>query len=91
MASEFQCVGVVGRSRHEGLKAVLEELLTAIMEAGAELILEDRFRDLAVGDYEFREREEIGAAADLIIVVGGDGSMLSASVRMPSKRAFMLL
>lgn len=81
MTVGFNKVGIVGRSRQDGLEAVLAELLTTLRAAGAEVLLEHRFAELASG-CEFLDREAIGAAADLVIVLGGDGSMLSAARTM---------
>lgn len=81
MAVGFSKVGIVGRSRQDGLETVLAELLDTLRAAGAEVLLENRFADLASG-CELLEREAIGAAADLVIVLGGDGSMLSAARTM---------
>lgn len=79
MSAAFQRIGVVGRSRQAGLEAVLAELLATLSAAGAEVMLEDRFADLAGRGCELHDREAIGARADLVIVLGGDGSMLSAA------------
>lgn len=79
MARAFDTVGVIGRSRQEGLDEVLGELLQTLRAAGAKVLLEDRFREHAQDDCTVDAREQIGAAADLVIVLGGDGSMLSAA------------
>lgn len=83
MSTVFSTVGVVGRSRQEGLATVLDSLLAALRSGGAEVLLEDRFTDYASGlageSAPLLERSAIGAAADLIVVIGGDGSMLSAA------------
>ncbi|MEM1402906.1 MAG: NAD(+) kinase [Pseudomonadota bacterium] len=79
MSGEFAKVGVIGRSRQDGIEAVLADLLNAVNGAGSEVLLEDRFGDLTGQGYELLDRETIGRDADLIIVLGGDGSMLSAA------------
>jgi NAD+ kinase len=79
MTAGFSTVGVVGRSRQDGIEAVLDETITALRNCGATVLLENRFADLTRQGCEVLERTEIGAAAELIIVLGGDGSMLSAA------------
>ncbi|MEO1081786.1 MAG: NAD(+) kinase [Pseudomonadota bacterium] len=79
MTSAFNKVGVVGRSRQTDLEGVLTELLTALGAAGADALLEDRFEEFAPSGHRVWDRETIGAEADLVIVLGGDGSMLSAA------------
>jgi NAD+ kinase len=57
---------------------VLSELLEALESAGADVVLEDRLTDFVAHALPTLPREEIGDRADLLIVLGGDGSMLSA-------------
>lgn len=82
MPGVFTRVGVVGRSRQDGIEAVLAELMAALHSAGAEVLLEDRFGILTAEGFETHNRSQIGELADLIIVLGGDGSMLSAAREM---------
>jgi NAD+ kinase len=79
MSAVFSKVGVIGRSRQQGLGDVLEDLLNTLRDTGAEVLLEDRFGDLTSHGCELHTRDAIGAGADLMIVLGGDGSMLSAA------------
>lgn len=79
MNPKFRKVGVVGRSRQKDLEGVLADLLRALADSGAHVLLEDRFGEFASGGQAVYERGAIGAEADLIIVLGGDGSMLSAA------------
>lgn len=79
MVEKFQRVGLVGRSRQEGLQAVVDELTTLLRERGITIMLEDRLGAVATEDYPVLSREEIGDRADLVIVIGGDGSLLSAA------------
>ncbi|MEH6589553.1 MAG: NAD(+) kinase [Halioglobus sp.] len=80
MHTPFKIVGLVGRSQQNGLKDVLAQLLTLLQARGLEVILESRLGELVP---EFNPRlatiDEIGQEVDLVIVVGGDGSLLSAA------------
>lgn len=79
MAERFQCVGLVGRSRREGLQGVVDELIALLRERGITVLLEDRLGAAASEDCPLLSRDEIGERADLVIVIGGDGSLLSAA------------
>lgn len=79
MTQRFQRVGLVGRSRQEGLQAVVDELIALLRERGISVMLEDRLGAVASQDCPLLSRDEIGERADLVIVIGGDGSLLSAA------------
>jgi NAD+ kinase len=82
MAAQFHRVGLVGRSRQEGLQELLDELLDLLGDRVGEVMLEDRLGAVATRDCPLLTREEIGERADLVIVLGGDGSLLSAARTM---------
>ena len=71
---------MVGRPQQKGLREVLQQLLALLQSRGLEVILEDRLGEVAP-DHSKRlaTRDDIGREADLVIVVGGDGSLLSAA------------
>jgi NAD+ kinase len=80
MASEFQRVGLLGRREHPGVSHIVSDLLSLLDDRGIEVILEDRLASLA--HFEKRAmatRDVIGEQVDLAIVIGGDGSLLSAA------------
>ena len=78
--SEFQRVGLLGRREHPGVTHVVSELLDLLDGRGIDVVLEDRLATLA--HFETRAmqpRDAIGANVDLAVVIGGDGSLLSAA------------
>ena len=80
MQTSFNRIGVVGRSQQRGLQDVLCQLLALLEARGLEVVLEDRLGEVVPGlSPVLANRDEIGRASDLIIVVGGDGSLLSAA------------
>ena len=79
MPQKFQRVGLVGRSRQEGLQGVVDEIIALLVERGISVMLEDRLGAVASEDCPLLSRDEIGERADLVIVIGGDGSLLSAA------------
>ena len=80
MQTSFKKIGLVGRSKQSGLREVVQELLALLESRGHEVVLEDRLGELADDDsHPLASCDEIGQSADLVIVVGGDGSLLSAA------------
>jgi NAD+ kinase len=80
MPSSFNTIGLVGRSQQAGILPVLEQLSTLLLERGHAVLLEDRLAELMPrSTLTVATRDEIGQHADLVIVVGGDGSLLSAA------------
>ena len=78
--SEFKRVGLLGRREHPGVNQVVADLLALLDKRGIEVTLEERLATLA--HFEKRAmlpREQIGEIVDLAIVIGGDGSLLSAA------------
>lgn len=80
MHNSFKTIGLVGRSQQEGLSEVLRILLELLSTRDLEVLLESSLSEL-VPDLSPRlaTRDEIGEEANLVIVVGGDGSLLSAA------------
>ena len=80
MHSKFERIGLVGRSQQEGLTDVLEELVCLLQSLGKEVVLESRLAE-RVADQSIPRAslDDIGEDSDLVIVVGGDGSLLSAA------------
>jgi NAD+ kinase len=80
MGASFEKIGLVGRSQQRGSEDVLAQLLDLLRERGLAILLEDRLGELVSGqDLQTYNRDTIGQQADLVIVVGGDGSLLSAA------------
>jgi len=78
--SEFKRVGLLGRREHPGVSQVVAHLLELLDGRDIDVVLEDRLATLA--HFETRAmqpRDAIGANVDLAIVIGGDGSLLSAA------------
>jgi NAD+ kinase len=80
MQVSFKKIGLAGRSRQRGLTAVLHLLVELLESRGLEVVLQDKLGDV-LPDHKQRlaSLDELGQEADLVIVVGGDGSMLSAA------------
>lgn len=80
MQTRFDRIGLVGRSQQEGLREVLQELIGLLQGLDRELILEQRLAELVPETcLPCGSLDDIGEDCDLVIVVGGDGSLLSAA------------
>ncbi len=80
MQAKFNTIGVLGRAEQTDLVEVLAPLLSLLHERDVEVLLEPDLSVLIAGELpKLATRDEIGARADLVIVVGGDGSLLSAA------------
>ncbi len=80
MQGPFKKIGLVGRSQQDGMDAVLRHLLELLAGRGHEVMLEDRLDELVPGHQtQLGTRTEIGQQTDLVIVTGGDGSLLGAA------------
>lgn len=80
MVSEFTRVGLLGRREHPGVYQIVSDLLSLLDSRGIEVTLEDRLASLAHFERRaMQPRDVIGEKVDLAIVIGGDGSLLSAA------------
>jgi NAD+ kinase len=80
MQASFKKIGLAGRSRQRGVADVLRQLLELLQARGLEVVLEDTLGAVLTDDNPpLATLEEIGQQADLVIVVGGDGSLLAAA------------
>ena len=83
MSGSFHNIGLVGRGRHGSSLDTLRRLLGLLRGRGQPVAVEAHLAELLdAPGIEVAERDDIGARCDLAIVVGGDGSMLSAARSM---------
>jgi NAD+ kinase len=80
MPETFSKIGLIGRGQHQSSLDTIQSLLQLVQERELEVVVEPRLAKL-MDQRNIREasRDEIGEYCDLVIVVGGDGSMLSAA------------
>jgi NAD+ kinase len=84
MESSFQRIGLIGRGSNDQFKESLQRLVALLDARGlTPPLIESSLAKLLV-DYPYAgvDRSAIGAESDLVIVLGGDGSMLSAAREM---------
>lgn len=78
--SKFKQIGLIGRPDHNGVVETLQRVIALLQSRGHEVVLEQQTAEL-VPDISLPvfERHQLGAQSDLVVVVGGDGSMLNAA------------
>ncbi len=80
MTIQFSKIGLIGKHNNPEVKSTLASLLLFLQSKGLEVVMEEKCAD-ALQDLLIKkcDRAELGAQTDLVIVVGGDGSMLDAA------------
>ncbi len=78
--AEFSRIGIIGRLGSDTAVYSLKRLINFLQKKGCEVILEeDTASVLPSYASEAVYREDLGKSCDLVIVVGGDGSLLGAA------------
>lgn len=76
----FKTVAIIGRHQDAGLDTPLRELAATLHAAGCHVLLEaDTARNTGITELTIASYEEIGANADLAVIMGGDGTMLGTA------------
>lgn len=80
MATAFKNIGIIGRLRNPGVKDTLITLINYLRQLKQNIIIEAETAE-ALPDKDFATitRDQLGSHCDLVIVVGGDGSLISAA------------
>jgi NAD+ kinase len=79
----FNRIGLVGRHGHAGVVESMQRLDIVLQSLGLQVIIEESSASLLPGNrLEKVSRDNLGAHCDLVIVVGGDGSMLSMGLTL---------
>lgn len=80
MATSFKSIGIIGRVRNPGVKETFKALIDFLHALNVQIFLEeDTAETLNESSLPTLSREKLGKHCDLLIVVGGDGSLLHAA------------
>lgn len=80
MTAPFKTIGIIGRVRNPGVKETLKTLIDYLISLKQKILVDketaEPLHDLNLPTIE---RDSLGKQCDLLIVVGGDGSLLHAA------------
>ncbi|MFB3106297.1 MAG: NAD(+) kinase [Pseudomonadales bacterium] len=77
MTSSFSTVGLIGRQGNPQIHESVVAVEQCLVKHGVDLVVEDSTAPMLNGtEHEVLTRLELGERCDLIVVVGGDGSLL---------------
>lgn len=80
MPSPFKTIGLIGRQRKEDISDILDALKELLQQRNLAIVVEtETATHMQAADLALYARDEIGKHCDLLIVVGGDGNLLSAA------------
>ncbi|MEM9100971.1 MAG: NAD(+) kinase [Pseudomonadota bacterium] len=79
MESQFQTIGIMGKPRNREAAETMTNLRQFLLSKQLKVLMQQSIAiDLGIPEEEHVRREDLGAHSDLVIVVGGDGSILNA-------------
>ena len=76
---KFKTIGVITKPQAEPVKQILQSLFEYLHTKNCNVILDEHISD-TINNFNFSKanRDDIGKQCDLVIVVGGDGTILNA-------------
>lgn len=80
MPVSFKTIGIIGRVNTAGVKETLKALIQFLLDLNQTILIDtETAESLNTSQLNTVTREDIGKKCDLLIVVGGDGSLLNAA------------
>jgi NAD+ kinase len=80
MSEEFKTIGLIGKYANDQIAGHLDSVAKFLQQKNLTVFLDQGTADVIKLDgVESRTREEIGESCDLVIVIGGDGTLLNAA------------
>jgi len=84
--SEFKRIGLVGRPGHSGVVTSMSRLIAYLRSKDLSIMMDDATSELMGNTtVEVGSRMQLSASCDLVVVVGGDGSMLNVAKHVASE------
>jgi len=79
MSPAFACVALIGKPNSPEIATSLRALAGSLRARGCEVLIEQETAPLVDAGLRVADYDAIGRDANLALVVGGDGTMLSAA------------
>jgi NAD+ kinase len=76
---KFRNIGIISRPRRSNLAVVVPPLLNWLEAQGVRVFYDQETAGSLSGSPEGRSREQVAAASQLLLVLGGDGTLLAAA------------
>jgi NAD+ kinase len=89
-AHTFRNIGIISRPRRSNLSEVVPPLLAWLKDRGIHVVYDQETASSLSEPSEGRSREQVAAASDLLLVLGGDGTLLAAA-RVAAPRGIPIL
>ena len=89
-AHPFRNIGIISRPRRSNLSEVAPPLLSWLEDHGVHVAYDQETATSLTEPSEGRSREQVAAASDLLLVLGGDGTLLAAA-RVAAPRGIPIL
>lgn len=87
----FKTVALIGRFQDSGLDGPLKHLGAVLQQAGCDVLIEaETGCNTGVDTFKLATYDEIGKQADLVIIMGGDGTMLAAARQLATSNVPMI-
>ena len=86
----FRNIGIISRPRRSNLSEVVPPLLSWLEARGIHVVYDQETATSLAEPSEGRSREQVAAASDLLLVLGGDGTLLAAA-RVAAPRGIPIL
>ncbi len=85
----MKTIGILTKPKFPDVKHILKDLVAWLRERHKEVIL-DKATAVLIDEPAFHQKMQIAALADMVLVLGGDGTMLSAA-RLVEERSVPIL
>ena len=88
--TSFKTIGIISRPRRSNLAEVVPELLRWLEKRGVAVVYDAETETCLKGSSAGKPRNLVAAQADLLVVLGGDGTLLAAA-REAAERGIPIL